>query len=62
MHNTIYVEVGNQLQATPEAADSNCSAYVVLESMKACGYTVDSIRYDTDLLAWVVFTAKGPFF
>lgn len=62
MRNTIYVEVGNQLQATPESADTNCSAYVVLEFMKARGYTVDSIRYDTDLFAWVVYTSKGPFF
>lgn len=60
--NYIYVIVGNQLQETPERADTNSSAYVVLESMKARGYTVDSIRFDTTLFAWVVYTEKGPYF
>lgn len=60
--NPIYVIIGNTKLKTAEQADVNCSSYVVLESMKAKGYTVDSILYDVDLFGWVVFTRNGPYF
>jgi len=58
----IHVQVGRHLVQTAEKAAPTCSPAIVLGSMQALGYGVDKVRFDPDLMGWVVFTDKGPFF
>jgi len=58
----IHVQVGRHLVQTAEQAEPTCSPAIVLGSMQALGYTVDKVRFDSDLMGWIVYTEKGPFF